>query len=363
MSCFLREIDDQQQNGNTPSVILNTSGVDDDFILVDKLSFRIIVQIAKSTTGTGTWNLLQWLTQSSLKSFYRVAGKADSEVHVDSVPLLHLGRLAELVYNGSIETADDEFPASVALTGGGAVNEFKFALRIPLAAPIGMASGDDGSIRLSEIGLQRFTFGTHGTADTTIQSIRVIGMADCRPTNAKRAGVFSRIEVQSCRAPQTQDSIAVASGEAVEWLLLSSEQSGDSVASATFPQLSQNGRPLVEGSRLADVQTLAQVRGEVFYPQLVTQASVAPTTFAALLLPNPRSKTSELPRDKAIAVKYTSNGLTNGKAFYVLKKYLALDPVQAAVRLGGSLSDGERQVANAGKPLTAAAAQFVPVEI
>lgn len=363
MSCFLREIDDVEQSGNTPNVNLNSSGVDEDFILVDKLSFRIIVKITKSTAGAGTWTLLQWLVNSNLQSFWRIGGKADGAEHVCNVPLLHLGRLAELIYNGSIETADDEFPASVALTGTGTQDTFEFALRVGLAAPVGLASGDDGSIRLSEIGLQRFNFGAHGTASTTIDSIRVIAMADARPTNAKRAGVLSKIERQSCQAPKTQDSIPVAVGEAVEWMMLSSEESTDDVADCTFPQVFQNGRPLIEGSRLANVQTLAQVRGEVFYPQLVTQSNVAPTTFAAILLPNPRTKTSELPADKSISIRYTANGLTDGAAFYVLKKYIALDPVQAAVRLGGSIADGERQVANAGKPLTSAAARFVPVEV
>lgn len=363
MSCYLREIDDVEQSGNTPNVNLNSAGVDEDFILVDKLSFRIIVKIAKSTAGAGTWALRQWMVNSNLQSFWRISGKSDGAEHVCNVPLLHLGRLAELQYNGSIETADDEFPVSVALTGGTVVDTFTFALRVALAAPVGLASGEDGSIRLSEIGLQRFNFGSHGTVDAAIQSIRVIAMADARPTNSKRAGVLSKIERQSCQAPKTQDSIPVALGEAVEWMILSSEEVGDSVADATFPQISQNGRPLIEGTRLATVQTLAQVRGEVFYPQLVTQSSVAPGEFAAILLPNPRSKTSELPRDKSISVRYTANGLTDGAAFYILKKYLALDPIQAAVRLGGSIADGERQVANAGKPLTSAAAQYVPVEV
>lgn len=362
MSIILRELDDQQQTGSTPQLQLFTAGSSERYQLVRELVFRITLSI-NNTGAPATWTTLDWRRNSYLKSFFKVSGNNSAVVHVDNVPLQQLGALATVEYDGSLDTADTEIPDTVALSAG--VADYTVTLRIPLRIETMIRTGDDCEVQLAEIGQQLFSFGNANFgAGIAIQQIRVQAYARVRPCKSLRVGLFSRIEQQVCRAPQPKDSIQCSANERIAYLaLVSSDTPSSPVTGATFPIVSQNGQPIIEGNRMATVATIGQLRGEAFYPQGPnSQTTYAPDEYAFLIQPDPYSKTSELVGGDSIDINYTANSITAGRAFYTVHKVLALDPAQAAIRSGRDLDSAQRAVANAGKPFGASTMLFVPVE-
>lgn len=359
MSIFIRELDDQIQTGATPQLQIFQGGSAERNQLVHELMFRIEVNLTAGAAGT--WTTLDWRRNSFLKSYFRLGANNSAVVHVDNVSLQQLGQLATTVYDGTLDNADSEIPASIALTLGGQTQIV--TLRVPLLIPTMVRCADDGAVNLSEIGLQNFNFGSVNDTNITINNIRVRAYARTVPCKTLRIGLYSRIESQICKAPQPKDVLQVGANEKVAYLALVSSDSATAVTTATFPIISQEGRPLIEGNRLDNVSTIAQFRGEAFYPQgTVAQTSATQTEFSPLLVPSPYCKTSELVGGSAINCDYTNNGITGGRAFYTLHKFLALDPSQAAIRSGRDLATAERAVANSGKSYSADTMQFVPVE-
>lgn len=359
MSIFIRELDDQIQTGATPQLQIFQGGSAERNQLVHELVFRIEVS---ATVGTsGTWTTLNWRRNSFLKSYFRLGANNSAVVHVDNVSLQQLGQLATTCYDGTLDNSDTEIPATVAVAPATPV--YYFTLRVPLLIPTMLRCADDGAVNLSEIGLQNFSFGPSTDANVQITQIRVRAYARTVPCKSLRIGLYSRIESQICKAPQPKDVLQVGANEKVSYLHLVSTDSATDVSTATFPIISQEGRPLIEGNRLDNVATIQQFRGEAFYPQgTVSQTTATTTEFAPLLVPSPYCKTSELVGGSAINCDYTQNGITGGRAFYTLHKFLALDPAQAAIRSGRDLATAERAVSNSGKSYSADTMQFVPVE-
>lgn len=361
MSIIVRELDDQQQTGATPQLQLFTAGSSERYQLVRELIFRITVSL-NNTGASATWTTLDWRRNSYLKSYFKVAGNNAAVVHVDNVPLQQLGALATVEYDGSLDTSDTEIPATVTVGAGASTQTF--TLRVPLRFETMLKTGDDTQVQLAEIGQQLFSFGNANLAAAlSITQIRVQAYARVRPCKSLRVGLFTRIEQQVCKAPQPKDSIQCSANERIAYLGLISSDSATNVTAATFPIVSQNGQPIIEGNRLANVGSIGQIVGEAFYPQGPnSQTTYAPTDFAFLIQPDPYSKTSELVGGDSIDINYTANGITAGRAFYTVHKVLALDPAQAAIRSGRDLDSAQRAVANAGKPFGASTMLFVPVE-
>lgn len=359
MSILIRELDDQIQTGATPQLQIFQGGSAERNQLVHELMFRIEVTLSAATSGT--WTTLDWRRNSFLKSFFRLGANNSAVVHVDNVSLQQLGQLASTVYDGTLDNVDSEIPSTIALASG---SQTKIVtLRVPLLIPTQIKCADDGAVNLSEIGLQNFNFGSVNDSNITVSQIRVRAYARTVPTKSLRIGLYTRIESQICKAPQPKDVVQVGANEKVAYLALVSTDSSTPVTNATFPIISQEGRPLIEGNRLDTVQTIGQFRGEAFYPQgTVSQTTATTAEFAPLLVPSPYCKTSEYVGGSAINCDYTANTITGGRAFYTAFKYLALDPAQAAIRSGRDLATAERNVANAGKSYSADTMQFVPVE-
>ena len=361
MSIFIRELDDQIQTGATPQLQIFQGGSAERNQLVHELVFRIEVQINNTTGATIAWTTLDWRRNSFLKSYFRLGANNSAVVHVDNVSLQQLGQLATTVYDGTLDNTDTEIPASINCPSGTSTQIV--TLRVPLLIPTLLRCADDGAVNLSEIGLQNFNFGAVNVANLVVNQIRVRAYARTVPCKSLRIGLYSRIESQICKAPQPKDVLQVGANEKVSYLHLVSTDSATAVSTATFPIISQEGRPLIEGNRLDTVATIQQFRGEAFYPQgTVSQTTATTTEFAPLLVPSPYCKTSELVGGSAINCDYTANGITGGRAFYTLHKFLALDPAQAAIRSGRDLATAERAVSNSGKSYSADTMQFVPVE-
>jgi hypothetical protein len=361
MSIFIRELDDQIQTGATPQLQIFQGGSAERNQLVHELMFRIEVNVTNSSAGTLTWTTLDWRRNSFLKSYFRLGANNSAVVHVDNVSVQQLGQLATTVYDGTLDNSDTEIPSTIACPVGTSTQIV--TLRVPLLIPTMIKCADDGAVNLSEIGLQNFNFGAANVANLLINQIRVRAYARTVPCKTLRIGLYSRIESQICKAPQPKDVLQVGANEKVAYLALVSTDSATAVTTATFPIISQEGRPLIEGNRLDNVGTIGQFRGEAFYPQgIVAQTTAVQTEFSPLLVPSPYSKTSELVGGSAINCDYTNNGITGGRAFYTLHKFLALDPSQAAIRSGRDLATAERAVANSGKSYSADTMQFVPVE-
>lgn len=362
MSIFIRELDDQIQTGATPQLQIFQGGSAERNQLVHELVFRIEVQVNNTSGGTITWTTLDWRRNSYLKSYFRLGANNSAVVHVDNVSLQQLGQLATTVYDGTLDNVDTEIPSTISCPVGTSTQIV--TLRVPLLIPTMLKCADDGAVNLSEIGLQNFNFGNaNGGAGFAIGQIRVRAYARTVPSKVLRIGLYSRIESQICKAPQPKDVLQVGANEKVSYLALVSSDSATAVNTATFPIISQEGRPLIEGNRLDNVQTIGQFRGEAFYPQgTVAQTTATQAEFSPLLVPSPYSKTSELVGGSAINCDYTANGITGGRAFYTLHKFLALDPAQAAIRSGRDLATAERAVSNSGKSYSADTMQFVPVE-
>lgn len=359
MSIFIRELDDQIQTGATPQLQIFQGGSAERNQLVHELMFRI--EVSLTAGAAGTWTTLDWRRNSFLKSYFRLGANNSAVVHVDNVSLQQLGQLATTVYDGTLDNIDSEIPSSIAVALGAQTKIV--TLRVPLLIPTMLRCADDGAVNMSEIGLQNFNFGATNDANIVVTQIRVRAYARTVPTKVLRIGLYSRIESQICKAPQPKDVLQVGANEKVSYLALVSTDSATAVNTATFPIISQEGRPLIEGNRLDNVQTIGQFRGEAFYPQgTVAQTTATQAEFSPLLVPSPYSKTSELVGGSAINCDYTANGITGGRAFYTLHKFLALDPSQAAIRSGRDLATAERAVSNSGKSYSADTMQFVPVE-
>lgn len=359
MSILLRNLGIDRQTGETPSIVINNGGIDEDLTLVDRLEFAIIVE-ATSIAGA-VWTLEDWLRRSTLSSYWRVEGKTDAEPHVKGVSILQLGQLAAVALDGSLDVDDNELPATQ-ITAIGA-NTFTFVLRVPLVIPTMLLCAGDTSIRLSEIGKQEFTFGDANNADLTITAISVTCTAICRPTKKLYLGLLTTIESQSSNAPKTEDNVGCAPDERIVYLILASSSSVGTVNQATIPKVSIGGKWLIDGTRLASVRTIQQVRGEAFYPQSSRQASVSATTFCPLLLPSPRSKFSELPGGQQIRCEYQANGMVAGRTFYTALKVKMLTAAQAQVRSGRAPEDAQRALANGGvSDPSVSTAMFIPAQ-
>ena len=365
MSILIRELDDQTQSGSMPQLNLFTGGSAERYQLVKELVFRITV--TATVTTAGNWATTEWLRQSFLKNYYRIGGNNNAVVHVDNVSLQQLGCLATSVYDGTLDTDDGELPRTVAFPTVAGGQTAVFTLRVPLTIPTLLQTGDDLSIQLAEIGQQSFSFGPYAsaasTAAFTINNIRVQAYAKARPTRSLRVGVYSRIESQICKSPQSKDVISVGANEKVAYLQLVSTDPTQSVALATYPIVSQAGKPIIEGNRLDNVQFINKIRGEAFYPQSSSiQTTNAPTEWVELLVPDYSCKTSELVGNEALNIDFTQNTITAGRAFYTVFKALGLDAAQAAIRAGRDLEAATRAVSNAGKPYGSDSMLYVPIE-
>ncbi len=353
---FLRRIDDQSQAGAAGTISLNAGGWRQPQLIVDAVILRLTI------TGTGsgaTWNPTSFLQSSMLQSFWREGEQGASQAHVCNVPLRFLGAHATTVYDGSLDSVDNELiAAGYATTAGTTVIDMY--VRVPISLITALKTGDDTAIRGDELGQYLLTFGGNTDTDLAITNVRVRMDARCRPSRSARwCGIRSRIEFQSSKSPSTTDQVRLE-GRKCAYLHFINNNGTDNAA-LTQPRIDIDGLQIVDAQNLDSVLDIVRMRGETFYPQASSQAAYASSTWVPLLVTYPWQKTSELMGGEAINLTFGANSVAAGQGFYILHSLYPQTEVDL-VKRGLSPEAASAALSNAGKPVPESVMPWLPYE-
>lgn len=353
---FLRRIDDQTQQGASGTISLNAGGWRQPQLLVDSIILRLTI----NGTGTGaTWSPTTFLQGSLLQSFYRVGEQGAAVDHVRNVPLRFLGAHATTVYDGSLDSVDNELIAAGYATVAGATT-IDLYVRVPYSLVTSIKTGDDMAIRGDEIGQWLVTFGGNTDLALTITSVRARMIARCRPTRSARwCGLRGVIEYQSSKTPSTTDQVRLEGKKLAYLHFMNTAGSNNDLV--TQPRIDIDGLQLIDAQNLNSIIDIPKARGEAFYPQSSSQAAYASSTWVPLLVPYPWEKTSELMGGEAVNLTYGSNGIAAGQGFYILHSIRPQTEMELVQR-GLSPDQASAAMANAGRSVPESVLPWVPYE-